>query len=451
MAACSAVLIVKNEETNLPRCLQALQGVLEEIVVVDTGSDDRTVEIARAFTSNVHSFPWCDDFAAARNFALERSTTEYVISVDADEHLLNRDEASQLIEAFIGRYPSDVVGTVDVISAAGSGRDAQEVRHVLQRVFSRERFRFEGAVHEQLVAIEGVKRAAPTGLRFIHTGYEHDAASPFNKSHRNKRLLTAAMEKHPDDEYLWYQLGKAHVALGEHEDACVALERALECIRFDARGAWGGNGLVAAEVLTDLVVSLAYAYANTNQLDRALEILRQHRAIGHAGVDSPDFHHALGYAFLMTGDATESRRAYESSLQYDSKNEQVLGTASFGSLYHLGLLREAEHDLAAAVDYYAQALQRKADYGPAIARCIDLIIEQKTLAPPEAWASCDAGALAERYTSKLYQLLTENRVAQATFLLQAAAAISLDLLETCRTFLRDLERDTGICREISTE
>ena len=282
MATCSATLIVKNEEANLPRCLQALQGLVHEIVVVDTGSDDGTVEIARAFTEHVHFFAWCDDFAAARNFAIGQANGDYVLSVDADEHLLDRERALHLIESFVHRYTPEFVGTVDIISAVGSGGDAQEVRTVIQRFFRRDRFRFEGAIHEQLVPVSGPKAAAPTGLRFSHSGYAHDPSSPQfvnrrqtveHKSHRNKRLLQAAIEKHPDDEYFWYQLGKAHVALGENAEACTALERALDCIRFATQPvsqsviraeARGRAGPVAPEVLTDLIVSLAYACVNTN-------------------------------------------------------------------------------------------------------------------------------------------------------------------------------------------
>lgn len=440
---CSAALIVKNEEATLARCLQALRGAVDEIVVVDTGSADTTVEIARSFADAVHAFAWCDDFAAARNFAVDQTTGDYVLSVDADEHLLDAEQAAAQIDAFVHRYPPEVVGTVEIVSAVGSGRDAQEVRSVLQRIFRRDRYRFEGAIHEQLVALDGVKRAAPTGLRFSHSGYRFDASSPENKSHRNKRLLEAALAQHPDDEYFWFQLGKAHVSLGEHGDACAAFLRALACIRFEGKAAWGRTGAVAPEVLTDLVVSLVYAHVNAGQTEAAISLLNAHASIGHIGVETPDFHHAAGYVYLMAGDVARSRLAYETSLEFDPKHEQVLGTASFGSLYHLGLLREAEQDLARACEYYRESLRIKPDYGPAMDRCIDLILEQKTLAPKEVWAACAPAALAERYQARLYQLLQDGRADDGATLMQAAKAIAPELFEACKTFLRTLERESG--------
>ena len=80
-------MIVKNEEQFLDQCLAALDGVAHQIVVVDTGSTDRTVQIAKAHGAEVHHFDWCDDFAAARNFALEHARGDWVLVLDADEVL----------------------------------------------------------------------------------------------------------------------------------------------------------------------------------------------------------------------------------------------------------------------------------------------------------------------------------------------------------------------------
>ena len=83
----TACLIVKNEERFLDKCLQSLQGTADQIVVVDTGSTDRTVEIARTHDAEIHHFEWCDDFAAARNFSLEKARGDWVLILDADEVL----------------------------------------------------------------------------------------------------------------------------------------------------------------------------------------------------------------------------------------------------------------------------------------------------------------------------------------------------------------------------
>ena len=83
----SLTMIVRDEQENLPRCLGSVRGLFDEIVVVDTGSKDRTVEIARSFGARVFHFTWVDDFAAARNAALQHATGEYAFWIDADDLL----------------------------------------------------------------------------------------------------------------------------------------------------------------------------------------------------------------------------------------------------------------------------------------------------------------------------------------------------------------------------
>ena len=85
-ARVSLSLIVKNEEANLPACLQSVAGLVDEVVVIDTGSSDRTREIARAFGAKVFDFPWCDSFSAARNEGLRHATGQWVLWLDADEY-----------------------------------------------------------------------------------------------------------------------------------------------------------------------------------------------------------------------------------------------------------------------------------------------------------------------------------------------------------------------------
>lgn len=91
MITISLCMIVKNEEETLGRCLSSVQGIADEIIVVDTGSTDRTQEIARQYTDKLYPFPWTDDFAAARNFAFSKATQDYLLWLDADDLLLEAD------------------------------------------------------------------------------------------------------------------------------------------------------------------------------------------------------------------------------------------------------------------------------------------------------------------------------------------------------------------------
>ena len=440
----SAALIVKNEEHCLRQCLESLREVADEIVVADTGSDDRSVEIASELASRVCSFEWVDDFARARNFALEHATGDYILHIDADECILDPGQAGALLRGFAGRHEDNVVGTVCIVSATGTGPDANETVDHLERFFRRGRFQYEGAIHEQLVPLEGDKRSAPTGVRCSHSGYVRAPGEPSPKSLRNKRLLLKELERHPSDEYYLHKLGKAHMGLDEHAEACAAFERALTAIRFEpGKPPQGRMGAVAPGVLTDLVVSLAYSYANADQLDKALAHVETHEALGHPGVLGADFQHVAGYIHLMQGDVARSREAYLESLRRGPQTGQVLGTGSFASLYHLGLLCEAGRDIGMAVAYYVRALEAKPDHAPTIARCIALITEHRMALPAEVWHACGRKAFIDAFIERLKAFLLEGDREHFDMLVASTRDSAPELHERCVGLSWPDEKETG--------
>ena len=98
MVSFSLCMIVKDEEAVLSRCLDSLHDIMDEIIIVDTGSTDKTKEIARKYTDKIFDYKWCNDFADARNFAASKATGDYIYTADADEYLdaENRDKLCQL-------------------------------------------------------------------------------------------------------------------------------------------------------------------------------------------------------------------------------------------------------------------------------------------------------------------------------------------------------------------
>jgi glycosyltransferase involved in cell wall biosynthesis len=102
----SVALIVKNEERVLGRCLESLRGAVDEIVVVDTGSEDGTKRVARSYTDKIYDFDWRDDFGVARQFAFDRATSDWVAWVDADDVVVHADRIKPLLAA----TPPEVCG-----------------------------------------------------------------------------------------------------------------------------------------------------------------------------------------------------------------------------------------------------------------------------------------------------------------------------------------------------
>ncbi len=267
-ASVSLTMIVRDEETNLPHCLESVRGVFDEIVVVDTGSVDRTREIARGFGAKVFEFAWIDDFAAARNFALENATGDYVFWLDADDvvepaqrekliALLEGLEPREMPDRTESRPPDSVArasGPWPLKTRAGSpchapdrteprlpqerapaayvvrcacdpGADGSGGETVVDhiRLFPlRPDVRWTYRVHEQIMP--ALRRAGIpvrwTDLVVRHTGYV-DIALRVRKLRRDRGILLGELKDRPEEPFILFNLGAIAI---EQKDWHGALE-----------------------------------------------------------------------------------------------------------------------------------------------------------------------------------------------------------------------------------
>jgi tetratricopeptide (TPR) repeat protein len=231
-------MITKNESANLGPCLDSLQNLARQTIVVDTGSTDDTVAIALAHGAEVHHFPWIGDFAAARNEALSYAKCKWVFWLDADDRL--SPEAVAQTKAAVASGLADAF-SYHVVSRIPEGGD-DITTHV--RLFRNGRgVRFHGAVHESVAS--DLKRlglrVASTELRVEHTGYLNQEAR-LAKSRRNLALLDDLLAKEPDNtDYLFYR-GQARALLGHQEgmaqDLKAVLQRSRPTPKFNLARFW---------------------------------------------------------------------------------------------------------------------------------------------------------------------------------------------------------------------
>ena len=224
----SACYIVRNEAENLADSLDSLQGEADELIVVDTGSTDATIAVAKAYDAKVLSFPWIGDFSAARNFALEHARGEWILFLDADEYFTC--ETRGRLHRVLDKYSS---ANQMMIFLRNLDSDTGEflLDTYVPRLFrNREDFRYEGRIHEELrqngEEIQGIATVPKEELVLIHTGYSSSVNR--KKAERNLALLLEEIKtsKHPERLYMY--LTEACDGVGDEEQAMFYAEKDIE-------------------------------------------------------------------------------------------------------------------------------------------------------------------------------------------------------------------------------
>lgn len=263
----SVCLIVKNEEQMLEGCLESVAELADEIVVYDTGSTDRTVEIARAAGARVFEGYWDNSFARARNTALAQARGEWILSLDADEIFLAHASS---VRATLGTQPDDVdafLVPIENLHGAGNARSV----HTAVRLFRRTRATWRHRLHEQVVAADDLGRALLISYlscgRIIHSGYVAEIFESRDKAERNLELARAALDD--DDvsrEYALMNYGRALESAGHSDEAVDSLLDAIA---------------IATDPITHrlAIKNLIYILQRLARFDEALEQIGELRRI----------------------------------------------------------------------------------------------------------------------------------------------------------------------------
>lgn len=214
----SACMIVKNEEKFLPQCLESIKDVVDEIVIVDTGSTDNTVEIAKRYTDKVYFHEWQNNFSEARNFALQFATCEWILQIDADEKLEQED--IPVLRAVLKHKEFNSI-FVALMSEIPEGIS----KSYFQRIYRRGKAHYEGIVHNQLIC-EG--DALITEIRLHHYGYNLSEDKMKAKYKRTESLLKQQVSEDPNNIFAWMNLVRIYKCQKLWEDAVNTAENVLK-------------------------------------------------------------------------------------------------------------------------------------------------------------------------------------------------------------------------------
>ncbi|MBD3330852.1 glycosyltransferase, partial [Candidatus Peregrinibacteria bacterium] len=282
----SGFIIAKNEEARISTALKSLASFCDEIVVVDTGSTDKTKEIASEFTKNVFDFEWIDDFAAARNFALSKCTGQWVIFLDADDEIKETD--AKLLRNLVENAGDEVAGFW--LNYQYSAKKS----HLLPRIFRKSLgLNYKMPVHEYLDIPSNLKNKfeVHAEINIIHHKKAEDNEATLN---RNIKILEKAAIEHPQNIHIQFFLGREYFNIGDYDKA----------EQFFSRLANGGEYIV--------LLYLGKVYEKQGKYESALQNYKK-AFQADARFNAPLIHQA-DILFYKLRQVDEARKLYAQAL-----------------------------------------------------------------------------------------------------------------------------------------
>lgn len=293
MTKLSVCVIAKDEERNLGACLNSVKQAADEIIIVDTGSKDRTEKVALHNGAKVFHQPWENDFSLARNVALDKASGEWVLQIDADERLYHEDV--KLLRALIERPEVDMY-FCQIINLKRPRTLTGSTTNTYTRLFRRQAFRYEGIVHEQLVQVSAKPvKVEMSNLRIVHKGYLSSQAV-VQKANRNINLLKEALKETPDDALLYFTLGQAYGMLRQPNKAIDVYEQAESLA-----------DPLDVGFFSMVVISKCACLKQLNRLDEAVEGVE---SACQTFPDYPDIHFLAGEIYSQNGEWEKALDSY---------------------------------------------------------------------------------------------------------------------------------------------
>ena len=260
----SVCFIAKNEEHNLVRCINSIKNIADEIVMVDTGSTDNTINLAKKLGVSVYDTKWNNNFSEAKNFALEKCTKDWVLVIDADEALREGDDIK--LKNFIQDEECEAI-YLNLVNIIGS-ESINETPSL--RIFrNRKDYRFKNRLHEQIFpsisAIAKTSAFLSTDITLYHYGYDHNVVDMNKKIERNINILNIYTEDEKDGLY-YFSLGSEYLKINDFANAKKAFIMALSFPDDD-----GGYKIYLSVSLPKTCLSLNEYITAINYLDRDIE------------------------------------------------------------------------------------------------------------------------------------------------------------------------------------
>ncbi len=342
----SLCMIARNEQDLLADCLISVNGLVDEILIADTGSDDDTKIIAKHAGASIFDYPWNDSFCRARNFIMEKAVGEWILLLDADERLFPEDK-NKLLD-FIRTTDQDGAHFKVYNYIGRQGEGTYTLHNALRLVRNNRCYHFIGDIHEQIARVDGLPakgRFPVTDIRIQHLGYLDDIVSRKNKRKRNIPMLSKELETDPENAFMLFNMGNEYMAQKDYLAALEWFMKAKE--RFQQQEAYGPH----------LLYRMALCYYNLNQLSKAVNILSDGLSMYPA---CTDMEYLRGTIYMQWHCDFLASECFTNALTMGIPPAELRFSDECGTLKPLISLAELnmrQHDYRTAAGYYFQAIQ----------------------------------------------------------------------------------------------
>ncbi len=343
----SLCAIALNEEAALPKCLSSVAGVVDEIVLLDTGSSDRTPEIAQSFGARVYDYKWCNDFSAARNEALKYVSGDWVLVLDADEVLV--PEIVPSLKQAIKNESYLLINLLRFEIGAASSPYS-----LVSRLFRRHPHIYFSRPYHALVddSVALILNQEPQwkignlpGVAIDHAGYQKNAIASLNKFAKARAAMEGFLAAHPHDPYVCSKLGALYIEQNLFAKGIELLERGLQAKD------------ISADIQHELHYHLGIAYTKVQQLESAKSHYEQAIASSVYPMLKLGAYNNLGALKRATGDLNAAKTAYQMAVEIDP---------NFATgYYNLGLTLKAMGNLTESIVAYKRAIAINPHYAEA--------------------------------------------------------------------------------------
>ena len=339
-------MIAKNEEKYIGQCLASVKGLVDEIVVLDTGSEDRTQGIAKSHGAVVHQSEWTNNYSEARNKAISYVKSDWILVLDADECL---DEGSRkLVQKAVKSGESDAY-TLYFMNYTSEGDDTDYFIHRTCRLFrNKPEYRFEGRIHERIVSAIETAGGKVQDLDAVvhHYGYKPKVMEERKKLDRYLKLLHEEVKENPGDPFSLYNLGVAYSTMEDHAQASTYLGQAVESVK------------PTHEFAAAAYSRLAKALSASGKSEEALACLEE---ASNKGIKHPELEYEKGNTYIRLGQYDLAIGRFSMAIQQGKSGRWIGDPGAYGykALYGIAQSYTLWGDISRAIVGCQQVLQVK--------------------------------------------------------------------------------------------